>query len=103
MVERINGLNVYRGAADATLGLKNTDKAQARGRDGDTDTETNEVKEDRVSISTEAKAANSVLQADNGERASRVAALKEQVANGTYNVSSDDVAKKLVGYFNSVA
>lgn len=57
--------------------------------------------EDRVSISPLARQfrqISEIVAEDQKNSESRVAALKERVANGEYSVESDDVAKSLVSF-----
>lgn len=57
--------------------------------------------EDTVSISTLSRQLNqvsSILADDELNRAARVAELKKQVENGTYSVSSEDVARSLISF-----
>ncbi len=59
--------------------------------------------EDRVSISSRARQvriASAVVSEDESAQAKRVQELKEKVANGSYNVSSDDVAKSVANYLS---
>lgn len=57
--------------------------------------------EDRITISPLARqlaTVTKVLNEDETARTDRVASLKAQVANGSYNVSSGDVAKAIISF-----
>jgi len=56
------------------------------------------VQKDNVVISAEAKELLEAQRTGNAERAERVEALKQAVQTGTYHVSADKLAEKLLPY-----
>ncbi|AJY74519.1 flagellar biosynthesis anti-sigma factor FlgM [Paenibacillus beijingensis] len=56
---------------------------------------------DKVEISAEAKEMLQSSQAQNADRAQRVADLKQQVSSGTYHVDAGKIAEKMWPYLKS--
>jgi negative regulator of flagellin synthesis FlgM len=65
----------------------------------DNQTKTDVKKQDQVEISTEAKNMQSSPRIEL-ERSDKVNELKQQVASGSYQVKPEDVAKKMLAYWN---
>ncbi|WP_246092753.1 flagellar biosynthesis anti-sigma factor FlgM [Terrilactibacillus laevilacticus] len=62
--------------------------------------QSSQVKSDQVNISDEAKKLQGIKRLET-ERMTKVNTIKEKVENGTYSVNTDEVAKKMLSYWNS--
>ncbi len=65
----------------------------------DNQAKTDVKKQDQVEISSEAKNMQSAPRIEL-ERSDKVNELKQQVSSGTYKVNPEDVAKKMLAYWN---
>jgi flagellar biosynthesis anti-sigma factor FlgM len=91
-----NRQSVYNSNRSADAGRAGSQEQDRASRSGDGD---------RISISPLArqfKQVSQILAEDESSRAKRVANLKEQVTNGSYEVSSGDVARSIVSFAKDV-
>ncbi len=78
------------------------DKAQeARGKDGAVrpDGTSTPTRDDSVALSSKAREIGrlSQLAGQTGDRAARINQVREAIQNGTYRVSGEDIANKIIG------
>lgn len=83
---RLNGINSYQRNIESRE-AQHIDKKQRR--------------KDEVSISMKAMELNAQSKVQDPERAEKVQRLKEEVESGTYQVSAERLADKLLPYFQS--
>lgn len=97
--------NLFRDRSAITSREREINDAVARSQRDNVEKTVGKKGEDRITISPLARqlaTVNKVLSENDDARSERVAALKEKVANGSYSVSSEDVAKAIISYASDV-
>ena len=89
----IDRISISNGAIDRTLQSNGTEEL----RPSSLSTHTGAlVADDAISLSDSARNADRLANMMNSSRTSRLEAVREAIANGTYNVSGSDIASKLI-------
>ena len=89
----IDRISISNGAIDRTLQSNGTEELRPSSLSTQSRTL---VADDAVSLSDSARNADRLANMMNSSRTSRLEAVREAIANGTYNVSGSDIASKLI-------
>lgn len=89
----IDRISISSGALDRTLQSNPIDETKSSSQSRQPQTT---VADDEVSLSDGARNASRLASMVDDTRSSRLDAVREAIANGTYNVSGTDIASKLI-------
>jgi flagellar biosynthesis anti-sigma factor FlgM len=89
----IDRISISNGAIDRTLQSSGTDELSSSPKSKQSKAS---VADDAISLSDNARNAERLSSMLDDSRSSRLGAVRDAMANGTYNVSGTDIASKLI-------
>ena len=89
----IDRINLSNGAIDRTLQSNGTEELRPSSKSSPSRPN---VADDAISLSDNARNAGRLANMMNDSRNSRLDAVREAIANGTYNVTGTDIASKMI-------
>jgi len=89
----IDRISLSNGAIDRTLQSNGTEELRPSSQSRQTRAR---VADDAISLSDNARHADRLANMMNNSRSSRLDAVRQAIANGTYKVSGTDIASKLI-------
>jgi flagellar biosynthesis anti-sigma factor FlgM len=90
-MSNIDRVNISNPSLDPSYAIQGKDQVRA-GQPGQTPS----AKDDSVALSATAKELDRIAGLVNQSREERIEQVRQMVADGTYNVSSEDIARKLI-------